>query len=315
MTETTAQTVLRYDHELYNRSFLNCYQRQALVMLEEYGIDVRLLLGGAYLSAEAVVDEVVRTGTPRHSLDSALVSTSNLELAGVRAREVMIESFAHAEADIPGLIEKFTWVHLIGDVFYCPHRAEYYRKTHITHCLTIVGSVESRHRWHIIDDNNASVLERYEYPTAVLAAVCDNAVAPALRTFDCDPVSATAETALLARAALRSRVAEQSQGDTLWVRGRDLVENVWESRTQAIAKLLETVTAFLGNRQCVDAFLAHVESGSTAHQAAVDVVGRAKPLRTQLMVATATGILNQSLWDNLEQLGEAEHRLTESLST
>lgn len=304
--------VLDYNQELFSRSFLDCYQRQALVMLGRRDVDVGILLGGCYLPAGDMVEHLVRNRMARYNLESDLMTPDNLALAGLAKDDYEPDSFSEAVPLIRSLLADRGFVQIVSDVFYYPHCPEY-RKIHIVHAVTVEGYNEAAGLWNVVDDNPASDLARYRYPTEVMAAAYDNGQIRQVRSFTRGDMPMPADPAADARRALSMRASRDHPGEEFWSSGAEMLSSPWISTTEGVQLLVEVLTAFTGSRRAVAACLARVQA-DTAGEVAAQVIAAGARLRSSLIVASVTGRVSPTLADDLRRVGDLDADLTKELA-
>jgi hypothetical protein len=250
------EKVYKYDAMFYDRRFMNCGQRHAIVLLARRGVPVNYLFCSAWVASDMVYEQVVVGKRPKFAFESAFYAAQDLASVGVTPHEVAVDTYA----DIAGLVDagiaRQGFVLLSGDVFYFAHCPEF-RTAHAPHIVVLEGR-DGAGDWRVIDDNTASVLCEYTYPAAVVEAFFDNNVDRKLRWFD---VAAVADRAQLRAQALR-RLADvfSSQADTyrLYDEVRAILANPYDSLAIKLKALHDAFCLLSGARNCLAGFLRDV---------------------------------------------------------
>ncbi len=137
--------VYSYDAQLYDRSYLNCYQRQALrCMLAERVPDLHLFFYNCLVSSDSLLDHVVRNQSPKYAFqDDRFWDPDALARIGVVRHYLPFNTYAEGRQTILDAIADVGYAVPHIDVFYLPHCPEYYNQ-HVLHTITL--TVTSRQR-------------------------------------------------------------------------------------------------------------------------------------------------------------------------
>lgn len=280
--------VYSYDKDLYSRSFLNCYQRQSLVMLGERVPDVHLLFAGCLLSTDDILEQVVRLNRPRYDFVSGLFDPGALARIGITRQDVPVDTYAEAKPLLLERIRETGYALLVIDVFYLPHCPEY-RERHIVHSITLREYADGQ--WSIIDDNPASLLCEYTYPEQVIADAYDNNELRRVRSFSV--------TEYDARGAARGTAGEFSELVQKYQDGGMLLSGVdeilacpWIAPERAITLLYDAFAVYLGSRTCLREYLRR-ESGDSETDALLGrILEQATNVQNQLLLGKVTGFVD-----------------------
>lgn len=282
-----ADDVYPYDAELLDRSFLNCYQRQAMVMLAEQVPDLPELFYNTLVSTDTVLEQVIRQGVPKYDLQTDLLAPDALARLGI-AREY--RPFDRYEAARPTLLEA---VHEVGhvipfiDVFYLPHCPEYLVE-HVVHTITLVDHDPATGTWGVLDDNRASVLCRYRYPEDVVAAAYDNGKMRHVSWFPSGAYDAEDASRDAGRAFVEV-VARFEDSRRLLSHVDEILTDPWMSTSRSIALLYDVFAALGGSRACLGAFTARHPAFHSADPQLAGLVAGYRDVRNHLMIGRATG--------------------------
>ncbi|TYB69190.1 hypothetical protein FXF51_08090 [Nonomuraea sp. PA05] len=277
--------VYGYDQQLYDRSFLNCYQRQAMVMLAERVPDLPLAFSPCLVAGDDIADQVIRIGRPKYDFQSALLDPANLARVGVAREYLPFDTYAQARDLIIETVRRAGYVILFVDVYYLPHTPEY-RVDHVVHTITLTSFADGR--WSILDDNRASVLCRYAYPEDVIAAAYDNGKLRHVSWFPAGPYDVHA--AVTGSAAAFTEVLRDHDDTYALLDGvADLLATPWIAPARTIALLYDAFSVYEGSRACLRAFAARQPAYADAEPALADLVARCRDIRNQLMIGKALG--------------------------
>jgi hypothetical protein len=168
MSTAPTGVMFGYDFQLYDRRFLNCFQRHAMVFLAKLGVPVDLLFYNAFPTSDAVLEQMVMENKPKYAFTSPFFCDTDLALLGISVRTTKAERLDDLLPHIEQQIDTLGFALLVGDVFCFSHCVEY-QTSHAQHVVVL----RKRHAdgsWDIVDDNPASVLYEYHHPHAAVAA-------------------------------------------------------------------------------------------------------------------------------------------------
>lgn len=279
--------VYPYDTQLYDRSFLNCYQRQAMVMLAERRPDLPLLFHNCLVSSDSILEQVVRINRPKYDFQSELLSPQALALIGITRRADPVSSYAEAKPLLLQALAESGYVIVFVDVFYLPHTPEY-RTDHLVHTVTLVAHDAGTGQWAILDDNRASVLCRYAYPETVIADAYDNGKLRTVSWFptgDYDAVEAKRASA----AAFAAVVDGYQDSYALFTGIRELLTDPWIAPARSLSLLYDALSVHQGSRTCLREFMLRQPRYASAEPAVLDIIRRDTDLRNQFLIGRAIG--------------------------
>lgn len=301
--------VYSYDTSLYDRSFLNCYQRQAVVMLAERRPDLHLLFYNCLVSSDGILEHMLQLNRPKYEFVTPILAPEGLATIGVTCEEIPFDSYADAKHALLTAAADVGYVIPFVDVFYMPHRLEYYQIEHIVHTITLTGYDADTGQWHMLDDNHASVLCRYTYPEQLVATAYDNGRMKRINCFsftDYDGKRAIHSAA----AAFSELIGEYKDSYTLLSGVDDLLASPWFSTRRAIAVLYDAFSLYEGSRTCFREFVARQPGYLDAEPLVRDIMRRCRDIRSVLMIGKATGKVNSgSLKSSCADLRSAEENL------
>ena len=282
-----ADDVYAYDTVLYDRSFLNCYQRQAMVMLAERVPDLPQLFGPCLVSTDAVLKQVLRIGRPKYDFQSGLLAPGNLARLGIRRVYVPFATYAEARPALLRAVAQGGCAIPFIDVFYLPHTPEH-RTDHVVHTVALTDHDPAAGEWSVLDDNRASVLCRYRYPEQVIADAYDNGRMRHVSWFTTagyDPD----EAARGAAAAFGELLDTFTDTHELLTGVGDLLSTPWISTPRVLALLYDAFALHEGSRTCLREFVVRQPDYAATAPALADIAARCKDLRNQLIIGKAIG--------------------------
>jgi hypothetical protein len=305
--------VYSYDTKLYDRSFLNCYQRQSMVMFAERVTDLPLLFYNCLISSDLILEHMLRLNRPKYDFVTPIMTPEALALIGVACEDTSFASYSAAKPTLVAAVEESGYVIPFVDVFYMPHRLEYYRTEHIPHTITLTEF--DRGQWHFIDDNHASVLCRYTYPEELVATAYDNGKMLTVSQFSFADYDAE-EAQRGASAAFTELVGEYKDSYTLLTGVEDLLSSPWIAPSRAISVLYDAFSLYEGSRTCFHAFLDRQPGYADVKPAVLEVMRRCRDIRSVLMIGKATGRVDKRLLaSSCADLRSADEELIHRLRT
>ncbi|EOC0057222.1 hypothetical protein ACI0ZS_002995 [Cronobacter turicensis] len=162
-----------HDAQLYDRRFMNCAERHAVVFLKARRAQTDLLFYRALVSSDEIFRQIIQQKKPKYNFVNGCFSEPDLNALGIYPYELRGECFGQIKSDVDALIRQYGFVLISGSVFYFPHCPEY-RQKHLHHLVVLNGVEEAHNRYHVADDNPASVLCQYQYGLEDVAGFFDN---------------------------------------------------------------------------------------------------------------------------------------------
>ena len=297
-----------YDRELYSRWFLDCYQRQSMVMLAERNPDTTLLLHRALISTDDVLDQAVRRQIPKYDFASRLFDPDDLRSIGLAREDIPVESYAESRDLILETVAAHGYVIIMIDVFYLPHTPEY-RKQHVVHSITLREFDERTKEWSLIDDNPASVLCWYRYPEEIVAASLDNNTRRRVRFYsNLEP--AGRDALQHARAAFAATVRDFHDSHRLLADVVDIVGCPWVAPEKIIGFLHDAFSLYLGSRICLREFVQRTVGEGPAVTALETIAAHGTDIQNMLLLGKVTGFVDaDDLKSVCAELRAAEEQL------
>lgn len=277
-------TPFDYDRELYDRRFMSCLFRHVVVQFKRFGVPADLLFYDALASSDFVLQQIVVERQPKFAFLCDAFTAGDFALVGATEIQTPADSFDTIRPLIVERLARGEVAFLEGNVFHLPHCPEYLN-AHAQHVI-VIDRITDDGRWHIVDDDPASVLFEYDYDEAYIAAFFENSVNRNLRCYDLDR-SLSVDT-------IRERVAQRfcafvgTRRDSFAF--YDAIEPVvtfaYESGPARYRTLHDAFVLLSGSRACFahylqvggwgDTIVAQAHACSAAATALKNVMARAK---------------------------------------
>ncbi|EBA1655675.1 hypothetical protein HB016_002554 [Salmonella enterica subsp. enterica] len=261
-----------HNQQLYDRRFMNCAERHAIVFLKERREEVDWLLYRSLVSSDEIFRQILQEKKPKYNFNNGCFSVEDFALLGVRVNELRSNDYHSIKKDVDGLIEKQGFVLISGSVFYFDHCPEF-RKKHLHHLVVLCGVSEPGNRYDVVDDNPASVLCSYQYNSSKVADFYENNGVRVVRFFTLE-----AFDKVLAREAFEQRfktyIKHFSDEQRYYHDIASFLENPFETFDNKLNLLHDGFSLLSGSRNLfahfLGAFNTNVESISLAQQIAKD---------------------------------------------
>ncbi|WP_176059320.1 hypothetical protein [Paraburkholderia sp. BCC1876] len=242
-----------YDRDLYDRQFMSCLFRHAVVWFGKMGLPADLLFYDALASSDAVMQQMVVDKLPKFAFRCDSFSDADFDLIGVKEIGVLADTFVEVRPLIVKQIESGKAVLLEGNVFYFPHCPEY-RNAHAQH-VVVIDHIMPDGSWHIVDDDPASVLCEYVYEDAVVARFFENSVNRKLRYYELDPSRPLGEVVSLIDDRFEAFVRGHRDTFTFYDAVRDILRNPYDSNVNKHRLLHDCFSILAGSRKCFARYL------------------------------------------------------------
>lgn len=300
-----------YD-ELYDRRFLDCWRRQAVVFLKKNGADVDLLLFNSLASTDQIFRDHILDHKPKWAFQTSVLDNQALALAGWQQTLKAYETFDLAQSDIRDHLSKVPFVIVMGSVFYLPHCPEY-RTAHLNHSIVLTEQ-DASSAWSITDDDEASVLRTYRYDPRYIARYFDNNGARLVRYFKPVPAhnTETGRTAAIRQCAAYLSSLEDSYKmltEIEWI-----ANNPFESVAIRAKKIHEAFSIYSGSRSLFSSFAQRVLDDQAAAGQFREIADEAMVIKYAMTKAEITNHINVgSITKRCEKLVVLERRALSSL--
>lgn len=282
--------VYHYNRELYGRSFLNCYQRQSLVMMAERRPSLHYLFHKCLISTDDILAQIVRNQFPRYSFESLFFGLDDLAAIGFVKEEVPVDTYADARPLLLDTVATEGYVLVTVDVFYLPHCPEYLVK-HLAHTVILKGLDIQTGEWAVIDDNSASLLCAYKYPERVIAAGYDNNTVREVRY--CSDRGFDEDAAVRGAAAgFTELLATYQDTHTLFSSVGDILTCSWVATERMASLLYDAFLILQGSRIALREYTTHAVVDPMVESSTSRIVRRVTEIQNALLVGKVTGFMD-----------------------
>lgn len=275
-----------YDVQLYDRRFLNCFQRHAVVFMKRLGIEVDWLFYNALPAVDDIFQQMVVENKAKYALQSSYFSDIDLALLGVRFHERQAERLDDLLPVIHQQIQAYGCAFLSGDVYYFAHCPEY-RSAHAQH-VVVLRQTDAGGIWDIVDDNAASVLCEYRYPQEVLEQFFQNDGARRMFFLEWEPTPLSD-----IEASFRQRhevFLNGFNGDPWFYRNLEQVlDNALACDATKYRALHDVFTLLAGSRHCFARYLSMTGAPDAAIERVALFAKEASVLKGLMVMAQISG--------------------------
>lgn len=301
-----------YDHLMYDRKFMSCLYRHAVVWLERLGRPVRFLFYNALPSSDLVLEQMLVERRPKFAFHCDTFSESDFESIGAKESTMMAESFSDIRPQVLQRVQAGQFALVEGNVYYLPHCPEY-RKANNQHVVVVRGMAVDG-RWHIADDDQTSIVRGYIYEEGYLARFFDHSVNRKLRCYDIDEEMSVSDAQAIIEPKFQSFVKSRRDSGKFFEVIDDFLHSPFDTQESKHQLLHDAFAILSGSRQCFAAYLEARGSRATLTEAAVTCAKTANTLKMIMARAKLCGSLNASdLLNRVEQLRQHEAFLNQRL--
>lgn len=279
-----------YDVHLYDRRFLNCFQRHAVVFMKRLGIEVDWLFYNALPTAGSIFQQMVVENKPKYALQSPYFAEEDLALLGVGFHEQHAESLDDLLPVIHQQIQANECAFLSGDVYYFAHCPEY-RSKHAQH-VVVLRQANANGTWDIVDDNAASVLCEYRYPQEVLDQFFQNDGGRRMFCLEWTPTPLSDIEPVIRR---RHETFLNNRTDDTWFYHNlePVLDNSLACDTTKYRALHDVFTLLAGSRHCFARYLAITAAPDVLQERVARFAEEASVLKSLMVMAQVTGKLRR----------------------
>ncbi|WP_369833887.1 hypothetical protein [Cronobacter dublinensis] len=235
-----------HDAQLYDRRFMNCAERHAVVFLKERRAQTDLLFYRALVSSDEIFRQIIQQKKPKYNFVNGCFNEPDLNALGIYPHELRGEGFAQIKPDVDALIRHYGFVLISGSVFYFPHCPEY-RQKHLHHLVVLNGVDEAGDRYQVADDNPASVLCQYQYGLQEVAGFFDNNGDRLARWFTLDHYNSDDATRYFHQ-ALRDHLTHYQDSQQFLSGIEDYLKDNFEAREIKLQLLHDGFSLLSGSR-------------------------------------------------------------------
>lgn len=284
-----ANQPLSYDSEQYDRRFLDCWRRQAVVFLKQQGADVDLLFYNCLPSTDEIFNEHILQHKPKYDFATPILNNESLSLLGWQQHLKTYDSFDMAEGEILEHLERVPFVIVMGSVFYFPHCPEY-RAEHLNHSIVLTRPGADS-VWQMVDDDPASELRQYDYHQNYIERYFDNNGSRLVRYFHPDEVAPqnAHEMAINKCNAYFSSLKDSYKllNEIEWI-----ANNPYESVIVRAKKIHEAFSIYSGSRNLFSGFAERVLHDQLSASHFKEVANEAVVIKYAMAKAVITGRIN-----------------------
>ncbi len=304
--ELGASQPFAYNHSLYDRQFMSCLFRHAVVWLERLGRPVRLLFYNALASSDLVLAQMLVERRPKFAFRCEAFSDADFELIGAQAVTVIAETLLDIRPLALERVQAGEFVLLEGDVYYLPHCPEY-RKTHSQHVVVVHG-IDADARWAVVDDDPASLLCGYTYDEDYLARFFEHSVNRKLRYFRLEPRLGACDALSLVEPRFRAFVRQHQDSQAFFDQVGLFLQSPFDTPACKYHLLHDAFALLSGSRQCFASYLQLRSSSALLVETTLGCAKAAGVLKMIMARAKLTGALDSA--DLLGRIGQLKRQET-----
>lgn len=304
-------TEFEYEREVYNRNFLNCSQRQGIVALESVGCKTANLFYNAQISTDIIREQIFLKQTPRYDFIYDGLMVRDYAMIGIKYSEVKYSSFEDAIPQLVEVINRDSFILVSCDVFFVPHRPEFYYKKHINHFVTLLSYDAENGEWQAIDDVSSGHLAKFIFTSEYLSEICNASKEKVFRTFEKLPAE--------------NRGGHDSATGLLFTNSRinrsdnfTILEDIatMENNQTRVESMANVFSVILGSRICFAKFLQQNPAYSEADKLSTHIAAEARSVRDLLNIYAATGSFKREvILPKAENIAEMEKTLSALLES
>ncbi len=303
---------ISYDQALFDRRFLDCWRRQALVFMARAGAHTDALLYSAYVTTNQIFNETLCGESPKYAFPTDCLNDEGLALIGWQQTINKCDSFDDVRTTIADALDKSEFAVLMGSVFYFAHNPEF-RGEHLNHSIVLTGQGPDG-SWTFHDDDPMTTLRPYSYPDRDVAAFFDNNGTRAVRVFSAVQPPEVKEIDNRATTLFHQRLSHHRDDMRLLSDIRAIVTDPYRRLDRVARHLRESFSLLSGSRSLTARFLRSVVKDEASAAVADACAEQALFLRNLMMKVEYSGRLNI---DRLEarciEIRDMEHRLLDRL--
>ncbi|VVP13416.1 hypothetical protein PS838_03456 [Pseudomonas fluorescens] len=298
---------LPYDTEHYDRRFLDCWRRQAVVLLEKCGADVDLLFYNSLASTDRIFEDHILNHKPKYSFLTPLIDNEGLSLTGWQQSLKTYETFESAGDDLSEHLEKVPFAIIMGSVFYLPHCPEY-QMEHLNHSVVLSGQ-RAHSVWEVIDDDPSSILRTYRYDKSYIERYFNNNGARLIRYFNPVEIDTTESGRDVAIQKCANYLSSMEDSYKLLTEIEWIANNPYESVSIRAKKIHEAFSIYSGSRSLFSRFAERVLGDQVAASQLKDIAAEAMVIKYAMAKAEVTHRINVgSIVSRCEKLAVHERR-------
>lgn len=281
-----ADVIYPHDAQLYDRRFLNCAERHALVFLKERLPEVDCTLYRALVSSDDIFQQIIQEKRPKYNFTSGCMAEADLNALGIVTQTLRSDTFASLKTDAAAVLQQHCFALLSGSVFYFAHCPEF-RKKHLHHLVVLHGMDAQEQHYRVVDDNPASVLCEYSYAASDVAAFYDNNGDRLLRYFRLDDYAKSVANDYFAD-AFRAYIDQFQDSQQLFGSVGDYLAMPFEATDNKLQLLHDSFSLLSGSRSLFAHYLRTQAGQETAVELAQQLSHQAFVLKSLMVKARIT---------------------------
>lgn len=302
-------TDFEYERDIYNRNFLNCSQRQSIVMLKSIGYPVDNLFYNAQVTTDIIREQIYVQQTPRYDFTYDGLTYEDFGAIGVECAEKKFDSFCEAIPQLIEIIQRDGFVLAACDVFRVPHRPEFFNKKHILHFITLLSYDLENENWSAIDDLSSGNLAKFNFSNEYVSEICDAAPNKVYRVFKKSPVQDGVEE--FSRFESLFRQSRHHRVDNFEILND--IDSI-EENEQGLARMANVFSLMFGSRVCFAQFLKQKEIYLNAARCSENIALKSRSMRDFLNICAITGRLKKDrVLSDVEDVVRMERELSKLL--
>jgi len=289
-----ANEVLDYETDQFDRKFMNCYQRQAIVFLARNHIPTQFFFGNAAIKTDELFRQIIQNKKHKYEFESGFFSHADMNLLGIQCIEMAADSFDEIESEIEHQLSSDirsgeNFVMLPGDVYYLPHCPEF-KNTHLLHMITVTKT--DGNSWSIVDDDESSVLCRYSYQRSYIKSFFENSTYKNISYFDLREAFSIEQALPTLKRVFSERTKAHEDSYFLLDHVEDILNDPYCSKELSLRTLHDSFSLFSGSRTGLASFLGLIEPEKKAMNKSLEIAKLSFVIKSMIMKAQVTGRLN-----------------------
>ncbi|ACT08459.1 hypothetical protein Dd1591_3651 [Dickeya chrysanthemi Ech1591] len=302
-----------YEQQLYDRRFMNCAERHAIVFLKERRSEVDWLFYRALVSTDEIWAQIIQQKKPKYNFVSGCFSTQDFAALGIACHELRSDRYAAVKTDVDKLIHQQGFVLISGSVFYFDHCPEF-RKKHLHHLVVLCGVDEGGQRYDMVDDNMASVMCRYQYNTRQVADFYENNGDRLVRYFTLDSFDVVQSRDYF-KSAFSVYLKNFQDSQRFFTDIIPFLENAFETMDNKLHLLHDSFSVLSGSRHLFSHYLSSLQYKSDWVNDARELGKAAFVLKSLMVKAGITKRIDiDDIATRIEQLRQNEQALLQKLT-
>lgn len=279
-----------YESEHYDRRYLDCWRRQAIVFLETRGAGVDFLFYNCLASTDRVFEELILSQKPKYAFTTPSIDDEGLSLIGWQQVLKTYDTFDMAKEDIHKHLEETPFVIIMGSVFYLPHCPEF-QMDHLNHSI-VLSQCNGNSIWSVVDDDAASTLRRYEYHQSYIENYFNNNGSRLIRYFKPVKKIDTEEMRIAAVDKCAAYISSMEDSYRILTEIELIANNPYESVGVRARKIHESFSIYSGSRNLFARFAERVLGDQVSAASLKEIASESIVIKYAMAKAEITGRFN-----------------------